>query len=50
MSFFYDVKREQKERNRKSSPEERGRTADPDRDGDSRRSRSGREGCGPEEF
>ena len=49
MSFFYDVKREQNERNRKNTPAERRRNTDSNRDGDSQRNRSDRELFGPEQ-
>ena len=50
MSFFYDAKREQNERKRKSDPNERGRSTDSNRDGDSQRNRSDREVYGPEQI
>ena len=48
MSFFYDTKRENCDRNRRSNPNER-KNSDSNRDGDSQRNRSDREVYGPEE-
>ena len=40
MTFFDDAKRENNDKNRRSNPNERGRSVDTNRDGDSRRNRS----------
>ena len=50
MSFFYDVKREQTDRSRKKDCEDRRRSTDSNRDGESQRNRPDRDVFGPEQI